>query len=96
MEIDGYRAIIQFDPDIEMFRGEFVDAQPFERAANSQDLLRQTAPGATVRRMPNASRTLITAPSRGSRSPDNDFVQGVIGQAPHTVMGVPFRLRSSR
>ena len=24
MEIDGYRAIIQFDPDIEMFRGEFV------------------------------------------------------------------------
>ena len=25
MEIGGYRAIIQFDPDIEMFRGEFVD-----------------------------------------------------------------------
>ena len=25
MEIDGYRAIIRFDPDIEMFRGEFVD-----------------------------------------------------------------------
>jgi predicted HicB family RNase H-like nuclease len=25
MEIDGYRAVIQFDPDIEMFRGEFVD-----------------------------------------------------------------------
>ena len=25
MDIDGYRAIIQFDPDIEMFRGEFVD-----------------------------------------------------------------------
>ena len=24
MEIQGYRAIIQFDPDIEMFRGEFV------------------------------------------------------------------------
>ena len=24
MEIDGYQAIIQFDPDIEMFRGEFV------------------------------------------------------------------------
>ena len=24
MEIGGYRAIIQFDPDIEMFRGEFV------------------------------------------------------------------------
>ena len=24
MDIDGYRAIIQFDPDIEMFRGEFV------------------------------------------------------------------------
>ena len=24
MEIDGYRAIIQFDPDIDMFRGEFV------------------------------------------------------------------------
>ncbi len=24
MEIDGYRAIVQFDPDIEMFRGEFV------------------------------------------------------------------------
>ena len=24
MEIDGYRAIIQYDPDIEMFRGEFV------------------------------------------------------------------------
>lgn len=24
MEIGGYRAVIQFDPDIEMFRGEFV------------------------------------------------------------------------
>ena len=24
MEINGYRAIIQYDPDIEMFRGEFV------------------------------------------------------------------------
>ena len=24
MEIDGYRAIIRFDPDIAMFRGEFV------------------------------------------------------------------------
>ena len=24
MEIDGYTAIIQFDPDIDMFRGEFV------------------------------------------------------------------------
>ena len=24
MEIQGYRAIIQIDPDIEMFRGEFV------------------------------------------------------------------------
>ncbi len=24
MEIDGYRAIIQYDPDVEMFRGEFV------------------------------------------------------------------------
>lgn len=24
MEIDGYRAIIQFDPDIAMFRGEFI------------------------------------------------------------------------
>lgn len=24
MEIDGYRAFIQYDPDIEMFRGEFV------------------------------------------------------------------------
>ena len=24
MEIDGYRAIIQYDPDIEMFRGEFI------------------------------------------------------------------------
>ena len=24
MEINGYRAIIQFDPDIDMFRGEFV------------------------------------------------------------------------
>lgn len=24
MEIDGYRALIQYDPDIEMFRGEFV------------------------------------------------------------------------
>ena len=23
-EIEGYRAVIQFDPDIEMFRGEFV------------------------------------------------------------------------
>ena len=25
MEIDGYRAVIQFDPDLDMFRGEFVD-----------------------------------------------------------------------
>ena len=24
MEIEGYRALIEFDPDIEMFRGEFV------------------------------------------------------------------------
>ncbi|MDE2654036.1 MAG: type II toxin-antitoxin system HicB family antitoxin [Gemmatimonadota bacterium] len=24
MEINGYRAIIQFDPDIDLFRGEFV------------------------------------------------------------------------
>ena len=24
MEIDGYRAVVQFDPDIDMFRGEFV------------------------------------------------------------------------
>jgi predicted HicB family RNase H-like nuclease len=24
MEIDGFRAVIQYDPDIEMFRGEFV------------------------------------------------------------------------
>lgn len=24
MEIEGYRAIIQYDPEIEMFRGEFV------------------------------------------------------------------------
>ena len=24
MEIDGYRAVIQYDPDIEMFRGEFI------------------------------------------------------------------------
>ena len=24
MEIDGYRAVIAYDPDIEMFRGEFV------------------------------------------------------------------------
>lgn len=27
MEINGYRAIIQFDPEIEMFRGEFVGVQ---------------------------------------------------------------------
>lgn len=25
MRIDGYRAVIQFDPEIEMFRGEFVN-----------------------------------------------------------------------
>ncbi len=25
MEINGYRAIIQYDPDIDMFRGEFID-----------------------------------------------------------------------
>ena len=25
MEIEGHRAVIEFDPDIEMFRGEFVD-----------------------------------------------------------------------
>ncbi len=24
LEIDGYRAVIQYDPDIDMFRGEFV------------------------------------------------------------------------
>lgn len=24
MEIEGYRAAIQYDPDIEMFRGEFI------------------------------------------------------------------------
>lgn len=24
MEIDGYRAVVKFDPEIEMFRGEFV------------------------------------------------------------------------
>ena len=24
IEIEGYRAVIQFDPDIEVFRGEFV------------------------------------------------------------------------
>lgn len=24
MEIDGYRAVVQFDPDIDMFRGEFI------------------------------------------------------------------------
>ena len=24
MEINGYRAIIQYDPDIDMFRGEFI------------------------------------------------------------------------
>lgn len=24
MEIEGYRAVIQFDPDIDLFRGEFV------------------------------------------------------------------------
>ena len=24
MEINGYRALIQFDPDIDMFRGEFA------------------------------------------------------------------------
>ncbi len=24
MEINGYRAFIQYDPDIEMFRGEFI------------------------------------------------------------------------
>lgn len=25
MEIKGYRAVVQDDPDIDMFRGEFVD-----------------------------------------------------------------------
>ena len=24
MEIDGYKAVIQFDPDIDMFRGDFI------------------------------------------------------------------------
>ena len=24
MEIEGYQAVIQFDPDIDMFRGEFI------------------------------------------------------------------------
>ena len=24
LEINGYRAVVQFDPDIDMFRGEFV------------------------------------------------------------------------
>ena len=25
MEIDGYHAVIQYDPEIDLFRGEFVD-----------------------------------------------------------------------
>lgn len=25
MEIDGYHAVITYDPDIDMFRGEFID-----------------------------------------------------------------------
>ena len=25
IEIDSYKAVIQFDPDIDMFRGEFID-----------------------------------------------------------------------
>jgi predicted HicB family RNase H-like nuclease len=25
MEINGYRALIQYDPEIDMFRGEFID-----------------------------------------------------------------------
>jgi len=25
LEINGYRAVIQFDPEIDMFRGEFID-----------------------------------------------------------------------
>jgi len=25
MEISGYRAVVQYDPGIDMFRGEFVD-----------------------------------------------------------------------
>lgn len=25
ISIDGYNAVIQYDPEIEMFRGEFVD-----------------------------------------------------------------------
>ena len=25
MQIEGYRAIIQYDPEIEMFRGEIID-----------------------------------------------------------------------
>jgi len=25
MEIEGYKAIVQYDPEIEMFRGEFVE-----------------------------------------------------------------------
>lgn len=25
MEVKGFRAVIEFDPDIEMFRGEFLD-----------------------------------------------------------------------
>ena len=25
MEIDGYRVVMRFDPDIDMYRGEFVD-----------------------------------------------------------------------
>ncbi len=25
LEIDGYHAVIQFDPEIDMFRGEFLD-----------------------------------------------------------------------
>jgi predicted HicB family RNase H-like nuclease len=25
MTIDGYRAVVQYDPEIEMFRGEFTD-----------------------------------------------------------------------
>ena len=31
MNFDGYKAVINYDPEIEMFRGEFINLNPRNR-----------------------------------------------------------------
>ena len=42
ISIDGYRAVIQYDPDIKMFRGEFLDLNGgADFYAHGTDLMRE-------------------------------------------------------